>query len=316
LRKLVSQTAASSGIKTLSVSVVIPTYERGDILSETIAMALAQDYPDFEVIVVDQSREVPESIRYLLESPPDHLTYLRLTTPNLPGARNAGVRIARGDIIAFIDDDVVLDRDYLTGMARHFQDPGVGAVMGMTLPPSGEEPHADEVSKRYFVTKAHPDGTAQVSWVVGCNSSYRKRAITEAGMCDELFTGNACSEDVDLSVRVRSLGYNLIYDPQVRLIHLELPSGGCANRSAEGHERRDEHSYRLFLYFTFKNRSILGFRETCRNVWGVYRSYALNRRLIGKNVKLLKRQFLFIKVAATAVRMCRPGRYAGTLPTD
>ena len=88
---------------------VIPTYQRGDVLADTISMALRQDYRNFEVIVVDQSPETPPRVRALLKASADRpLRYLRLSTPNLPGARNAGVRAATGEIIVFIDDDVVI----------------------------------------------------------------------------------------------------------------------------------------------------------------------------------------------------------------
>jgi GT2 family glycosyltransferase len=300
-----SPAAWEPSLKPLSVSVVIPTYERGDILSETIAMALAQDYPDFEVIVVDQSRELPESVKKLVESAPERLRYLRLTTPNLPGARNAGVRIAKGEVISFIDDDVIIGTDYLTGMARRFHDPTVGAVMGMTLSPDGSEPSRENVLRAHGVKKEFEDGSAQIRWVVGCNSSYRTVAIIEAGMSDERFTGSAWSEDVDLAVRVECAGYRLIFDPKVSLTHLALPSGGCANRGADDRERKEQERCRLFLYFSFKNRAILGLPAVGLNVWKAYRSYTLGHRLIQTRDKLLKRQFRFIRNLAAAAAMCR-----------
>jgi len=293
-------------VKPLSVSVVIPTYERGEILSEAISMALAQDYPDFEVIVVDQSRELAESVKKLIESAPPRLRYLRLSTPNLPGARNAGVRAAKGEIISFIDDDVVIGPEYIAGMAAHFHDPSVGAVMGMTLPASGKEPDRQAVMKQFWAWEEFPDGTASVSWVVGCNSSYRARAIVDAGMCDEKFTGSAWSEDADLSVRVRNLGYKFIYDPRVRLIHLELASGGCANRSPADLEKRDELRFRLQLYFLFKNRAIFGWRQFCSSVWQTYRQYAFNRLLFATWSKFFVRQFRSARNLSIVVSMCSP----------
>jgi hypothetical protein len=89
-------------------------------------------------------------------------------------------------------------------------------------------------------------------------------------------------------------------------VHLQLASGGCANRNSDSLERQYEHRYRLFLYFAFKNRAILGFRETSRKVWVAYRAYAFNRRLITQWNILLKRQFLFVKIVSMAAWMCQP----------
>jgi GT2 family glycosyltransferase len=300
-------------MKPLRVSIVIPTYQRGDILADTIAMALAQDYPDFEVIVVDQSLETPPAVRELIAASADcPLRYMRLTTPNLPGARNAGVLAATGEVIVFIDDDVVIGPDFLASYARVFEDPAVGGAMGMTLAPGGRDPDLDAIDRQFTVQKRFPDGTAQVLWLVGCNCAYRRKAILEAGMSDERFTGSAWSEDVDLSVRVRHLGCMFLYDPQVRLIHLALQSGGCANRTPADEEKRDEHRYRLHLYMALKNRAIFGAGVTLSIIWRTYRNYAFNLPLLKAGRKLFGRQMLFVKVLLDAVRMAAQARDAAT----
>jgi GT2 family glycosyltransferase len=286
----------------MRVSVVIPSYDRGDILADTIGMALRQNHDDFEVIVVDQSAEISPAVAHVLATPDPRLRYIRLATPNLPGARNAGVRAATGEIIVFIDDDVVIEVDFVSSYARLFRDPTVGGAMGMTIVPGEKEPDLDEIGRRFWILERLADGTAVVSWLVGCNSAYRRKAIIEAGMSDERFTGAAWSEDADLSVRVRHAGYRFLYDPRVRLIHLALPSGGCANRKVTDAEKRDEHRYLLFLYFVLKNRAIMGARQTLRNIWRTYRDYAFNRSLLLSR-KWFRRQVLFAKNLSTALRM-------------
>ena len=104
------------------VSVVIPTYNRGEVLCQTMALALAQDYPDFEVIVVDQSAAPPQAVLSFVRTAPTGLRYFRLSTPNLPAARNFGVGQARGEIIVFIDDDVIVGPEYAAMHARNYRD--------------------------------------------------------------------------------------------------------------------------------------------------------------------------------------------------
>ena len=157
--------------------------------------------------------------------------------------------------------------------------------MGMTVEPGQKEPDLDWIDRRFMIQKRLPDGSAHVLWLVGCNSAYRRQAILDAGMSDERFTGSAWSEDVDLSVRVRNLGLRFVYDPRVRLTHLALASGGCANRTVLDEEKRDEHRYRLFLFFALKNRAIIGNGETLLNVWRTYRNYAFNLPLLKSSLK-------------------------------
>jgi GT2 family glycosyltransferase len=298
-------------LKSLPVSIVIPSYERGDILCKTVEMALRQDYDDFEVIVVDQSSGVPEPMERLIAVADGRLKYLRLSTPNLPAARNAGVKSARGEIIVFIDDDVVIESDFVTAYARLFLDPAVGGAMGLTSTPRIPQPSIEGILQRVGAKKRFPDGTVQVFWLEGCNCAYRKTALVEAGLSDERYTGSAWSEDADLAVRVGHAGYKLVFDPSVRLTHLEIASGGCANRAPDASDRRSdaaerktEERYRLYLFFCIKNRAIFGPREFLRYVWSYYRLNLFNRSSFRNWQQIPRKQFLFFRSLRNAARMC------------
>ena len=267
-------------------------------------MALSQDYPNFEVIVVDQSLYVPDAVKRLIQAGGRPLNYIQLSSPNLPAARNVGVRAAKGEIIVFIDDDVVIRPDYVSSHAKHFSDPAVGGVTGFTLSANGARPDLESTLKHYGVKQRFADGTALVSWIVGCNASYRSRSIIEAGMCDERFTGTAWCEDVDLAVRVEHAGYKLLFDPQINLTHLELPSGGCGNRTTVNTDRQQDERSRLFLFFVIKNRKVLGSWKLCRSLWHGYRQYACNRRVITKWSRFLQEQRRFLRNLRLAAAMC------------
>jgi glycosyltransferase involved in cell wall biosynthesis len=103
-----------------SISVIVPTYQREDVLCSTITDVLQQDYPDFEVLVVDQTQDhQPETQAYLADMAENgKIHYFQLPWASLPGARNYGVERSRGDIILFIDDDVELPEGYLKAHAQ------------------------------------------------------------------------------------------------------------------------------------------------------------------------------------------------------
>lgn len=89
------------------VSVIIPTYERVSLTLEAVESALAQEYKNLEVIVVDDgsSDEISKELEVRL---PAGVTYMRLVHSGLPAiARNAGIEVSKGDWIAFLDSDDV-----------------------------------------------------------------------------------------------------------------------------------------------------------------------------------------------------------------
>jgi GT2 family glycosyltransferase len=252
-------------------------------------MALDQSYSSYEVIVVDQTSQTDSRVRMYLESVRDKIQYLRLPTPNLPAARNAGILASKGDVVVFIDDDVKIQSDYIGMHARHYADPAVGGVMGAIIECFASLSQTDVQSDAH--SGARPSHTVQTAaWLLGGNTSYRREAILKVGLCDERFGGTGWCEDADLSVRVRHAGYKLLSDSAIQLVHLALPSGGCANRDiAEPEVKRSEHS-RLYLFFVLKNRKILGFREVSRHLFRIYRNMVLNRRVLRRGLKETVRQ--------------------------
>jgi len=226
-----------------SLSVIIPTYGREAILCDSIASILQQDYPDFEVLVVDQTRNhEPATQRYLQElADAGKIRWLCVPWASLPGARNYGVRRARGEIVVFIDDDVQIPAGYLQAHARNYERPEVGAVAGrvfdrMKLSDSGGGLEIEDLPAAamdpgiawYHLDLVH---TVKPQWVIsarGCNMSYRRAIFVEHGVWfDERFRGSAVREESDFCLRLRRTGYRIWYDPEAHLVHLGEETGGC-----------------------------------------------------------------------------------------
>src|SRR6266700_4320514 len=96
------------------VSVIVPTYNRNNRLRQTLEHVLRQDYPRFEVVVVDQSEDHDHETAAYLSSISEQIRYCPLQVPNLPAARNVGISQSRGDIVVFFDDDLDIPRDTLS----------------------------------------------------------------------------------------------------------------------------------------------------------------------------------------------------------
>ncbi|MEH2402243.1 hormogonium polysaccharide biosynthesis glycosyltransferase HpsN [Nostoc sp.] len=226
------------------VTVVIPTYGREEALQDSIVDVLKQDYPNFEVLVVDQTpKHQPEIQAYLEEMVgAGKIKWLRLDWASLPGARNYAVRRSSGEIILFIDDDVQLTPELLTAHAKNYlQNPEVGAVAGrvfdrMKLGDSGGDlqieylpPEAmDPGIAWYHIDLVHTIKPQQVLTARGCNMSFRREIFTKYGLrFDERFGGSAVREESDFCLRVRQTGYKIWYDPEAHLVHLGEETGGC-----------------------------------------------------------------------------------------
>ncbi|MEC4816548.1 MAG: hormogonium polysaccharide biosynthesis glycosyltransferase HpsN [Scytonema sp. PMC 1069.18] len=226
------------------ISVIIPTYSREEPLRDSITDVLKQDYPNFEVLVVDQTpKHQPEIEAYLEEvATAGKIKWFRIEWASLPGARNYAVRRAAGDIILFIDDDVQLPPGFLAAHAKNYMDkPDVGAVAGrvfdrMKLGDSGGNLQIEYLPPQamdpgiawYYIDLVHTVKPQQVLTARGCNMSFRNEIFTKHGLkFDERFRGSAVREESDFCLRLRQTGYKIWYDPEAHLVHLGEETGGC-----------------------------------------------------------------------------------------
>lgn len=123
------------------VTVVVATRDRTDSARICLDALTAMDYPAFEVLVVDNDPPDDETARMVASYGDPRVRYLREDRRGLSSAHNCGLDAARGPIIAFVDDDVVVDRHWLTAVAEAFASTdGVGCVTGLILPAQLETP--------------------------------------------------------------------------------------------------------------------------------------------------------------------------------
>jgi GT2 family glycosyltransferase len=251
------------------VSVIIPTYGREQVLCDTLVDVLKQDYPNFEVLVIDQTQTHEPDTQAFLEqlAVEQKIQWMRLSWASLPGARNEGVRRSHGDILLFIDDDVQMPAGCLSAHVRVFQQrPEVGVVAGRVfdrmklsdfepdleieyLPPQAMDPGI----AWYYINLVHTVKPQQVLTARGCNMSFRREIFNQHRLWfDERFRGSAVREESDFCLRVRQTGYIIWYDPEAYLIHLGEESGGCHDISTRSLTYQITFYHNHFL-MAFKN---------------------------------------------------------------
>ncbi len=113
-------------MKVPKISIVIPAYNEEKVIAQVITHALAQDYPNFEVIVIDNVSV--DKTSEIAKTFPVQVIYE--PKKGLPAARECGRRFATGDIVANLDADCLPEKDWLSRAVKIFDRPGVVAVSG------------------------------------------------------------------------------------------------------------------------------------------------------------------------------------------
>jgi glycosyltransferase involved in cell wall biosynthesis len=206
-------------------SVVIPTYNRKATLRQTLAALSAQAHADYELIVIDDGST--DGTRELVAAQFPHVRYLQQPQGGPASARNAGIRVAKGEVIAFTDDDCVPPRDWLTILADGYDRfPSAAGVGGYLEAP--ETVLKRETLARYETFMARTVyGVNECEQFAGFSSpaggtnnlSYRRPVLELVRGFDETFR-YAAGEDADLKWRICELGYNLLFIP-VKMTHIQ-----------------------------------------------------------------------------------------------
>lgn len=117
------------------ISAIVATRDRPESLRVCLEALLRMDYPRFEIVVVDNDPTTNETADLIARLFTSRVRYVREDRRGLAAAHNCGLEAAEGDIVAFVDDDVVVDRHWLTAIAEGFAAAAdVGCVTGLILP--------------------------------------------------------------------------------------------------------------------------------------------------------------------------------------
>lgn len=215
------------------VSVVVCAYNAEDTIAECLDSLTRLDYPDYEVLVVDDG-SADGTAAIAEEYPVQPISGGRR---GLSGTRNLGLEHATGEIVAYIDADARADEDWLTYLALELDKPGAAGVGGPNLPPPEDPP----VSQAIALAPGGPVhvllGNELAEHVPGCNMAFRPERLLEIGGFDPVY--RAAGDDVDVCWKLQDLGYDIRFHPAALVWHHSRDSVRAFWRQQSGYGKAE-----------------------------------------------------------------------------
>ena len=191
------------------ISVIIPAYNTAPFIGETLLSVVRQTFTDFEIIVVNDGSPDTPALEEALAPFAARIHYIVQENRGLSGARNAGIALARGEFVAFLDSDDAWEPDYLEYQLAELRSRGLAVVY------ANATTFGDPLRSGRLFMDMHPSsGDVTIASLVAqrCNVMVsvlaRRDAVVKAGLFDESLRS---SEDFDLWLRVISSGGTIGY---------------------------------------------------------------------------------------------------------
>ena len=247
------------------ISVVICTRDRPDLLTCCLRSLALLEYPEYEVLVVDNAPASDATERVAAAA---GVRYVREPLPGLDRARNRGLTEASHDLVAYTDDDVEVDRQWLAGIARGFGDPQVSAVTGM-ISPAALDTEAELLFE--FGYGGMGKGTLPRRWDpaimpasrilashhvgVGANMAFRRPVLERLDGFDAALDVGMPARgggDLDIFHRVLASGGVIQYEPNALVRHHHRRHMSAL----EGQHRDNGRAFGVYLIKVLRRRSV------------------------------------------------------------
>lgn len=206
-------------IRPLVISVIIPVYNSAALLSRCLEAVTASDYQQYECIVVDDGST--DNSRATVGRFPVRVLELDGGPRGPAYARNRGAQVAQGEILFFIDADVLIVPDTLSRVAATFaRQPRIDAVFGSyDDTPAVDSPVSQ--FKNLFHHFVHQRGSADaVTFWSGCGAVRREVFLAMGGFDEEQYPRPSI-EDIELGYRMTAAGHKIVLNKEIQVKHLK-----------------------------------------------------------------------------------------------
>jgi glycosyltransferase involved in cell wall biosynthesis len=216
---------------TLDISVVINTYNRALSLRKVLESFRWQNYPRFEIVVVNGPST--DDTEQVLAEYSGSIKVISCSLANISVSRNIGISHAAGDIVAFIDDDAIPYPGWLQGLAEQYTGEDVGGVGGFVWDNTGMSYQTryvacDRFGEARFFNMFDPSNMysfPSAKWypsLMGVNSSFRRSVLHEIGGFNEIYA--YFLDETDVCLRIIDRGYKIVFSHNANVHHKYLAS--------------------------------------------------------------------------------------------
>jgi GT2 family glycosyltransferase len=228
------------------VSVVIPTYQREQVLLDTVRNLLAIQPPAVEILVMDQTIRHGTTVDDQLSTweIAGRIRWLLLTEPSIPRAMNQGLLAASHEIVLFLDDDIRPEPGLLCAHLAAHRETGAALVAGRVIQPWQERVDFTHDTKVHFAS-------LQQLWIddfMGGNFSVKRDVAVALGGFDENFVKVAYRFEAEFSYRLRQAGYRIYFTPAACIHHLKANDGGTRSYGEHLTTLKPDHAVGDYYY--------------------------------------------------------------------
>ena len=279
------------------VTLVVPAYDEGVVIQSALKSLLELDYPNYEIIVVDDGSTDDTYVKAMEVARLSHDVPVRVVTkPNAGKAQalNTGMSLARGELVLNMDGDAKLSPNTLRVCVRHFRDPRVGAVAGNVKVINRDNIWSRIQALEYIeglaMARRAQSFTRTVNIIPGPLGMFRKSVLMEVGGYDH----HTYAEDCDLTLKLLMRGWHVVYESRavawvetpLRLLNLlkqryrwtrGILQATAKHRWAPWHPRKAGVNFYILWYMLFEG-IIWPFSNLLSSIFFIYVS--LNYGLI------------------------------------
>lgn len=242
------------------ISIIIPTYNREQCLLDTLHSILKQPYPTFEIIVIDQSDVISEEKKKVMAANKTKLRYFHINERGRSLAKNYGILQAKGDLVLFCDDDILVEENFLETHADIYKKDPLIAAASCRLVEEGDPSLAVESPLRTtfygkLVNKPWSTKSGYVSSLNGGNMSFKREVLHKVGFFEEYFEGTSMVEEPDVAFRVIQQGYRVYFCTDTTVQHFPQHNGNIAYMQQKRAEWFYFYFYNLAMFYAKYKRS-------------------------------------------------------------
>lgn len=212
------------------VSIIVPVFNEGKIIKQSILSLLNLDYKNYEIIIVndgssDDTKQIAESLVGYQQGKYNKVKISVINQPNLGKARalNAGIYYSKADFVLCMDGDSQLAPESLKAAVRHFKNPKIGAVAGNVKVLNRKKFFTDLQALEYIeglnMSRSAQSYIKLVNIIPGPIGLFRRKAIEQAGY----YSSDTYAEDADLTLKILAKDWKIYYEPK-SISYTEAPA--------------------------------------------------------------------------------------------